>query len=458
MSDRAHWRRMIAVGAVVGLGLTACGGGDGTTDPTESETTSEPMGSETGSPGELTLGPGVTEEPCPDAVNEDNGCIYLGIISDLTDGPFAPLSKPLTDAQVLFWDMVNQAGGIGGAFDVDVTTYQEDAKYNAEAHAQSYTRIRENVAALAQSLGTSQTLGVFDQMDADNMVAVPATWWSGWAFTDLVLQTGSSYCVDAMNGVDYLMENMGGAENIAIVGIPGDYGEDWKVGVKAAAEAAGITVNVEVTQVPIVAGGTVDQAVSDIVSADPRPDAVFVATGPTELGQIMGGVFTQDNSYTPLYFGAAPSYNAALLESQVGPLLEQLYHVVGPYGSYDAESAAHDAIREAIPDPVNDGQTFGWMQSYPLWQVLEAAYASGDLSREGIRAAVPSVTGDWQGGAPSIDYGADPADQAIRDSVISKPDPEGSTGLSIVEDRYAGSTAAEHDLSAPCFAPEGFGG
>jgi len=457
MSDRAHWRRLIAVGAIVGLGLTACGGGGTTDDPSDAET-SEPMGSETGSPTEVSMGPGVTAEPCPDAVNADNGCIYLGIISDLTDGPFAPLAKPLTDAQVEFWAAVNEAGGIGGAFDVDVTTYQEDAKYNAEAHAQAYTRIREEVAALAQSLGTSQTLGVFDQMEADNMVAVPATWWSGWGSTDLVLETGSSYCVDAMNGVDYVMESLGGAENIAVVGIPGDYGEDWKVGVKAAAEAHGISVNVEVTQVPIVAGGTVDQAVSDILSASPRPNAVFVATGPTELGQIMGGVFQQDNSYTPVYIGAAPSFNKALLESAVGPLMLQTFFGMAPYAAYDGESAAHDAIREALPDPVNDGMTFGWMQSYAMLDVLEAAHASGDLTREGIRAAAGSTTPDWLGGAPSIDYGGQPNDRAVRDSVVHKPSEDATTGIAIIEDRYAGSTAADYDLSAPCFAPEGFGG
>ena len=44
-------------------------------------------------------GPGITSEPCPEAVNEDNGCIYLGAISDLTKGPFAPLAGPITDAQ-----------------------------------------------------------------------------------------------------------------------------------------------------------------------------------------------------------------------------------------------------------------------------------------------------------------------------------------------------------------------
>ena len=39
---------------------------------------------------------GVTPAPCADAVNEGNGCIYLGVISDLTDGPFAALGVPLT--------------------------------------------------------------------------------------------------------------------------------------------------------------------------------------------------------------------------------------------------------------------------------------------------------------------------------------------------------------------------
>ena len=39
-------------------------------------------------------GIGVTEEPCPDAVNEDNGCIYLGILSDLTEGPSSLMTRP----------------------------------------------------------------------------------------------------------------------------------------------------------------------------------------------------------------------------------------------------------------------------------------------------------------------------------------------------------------------------
>ena len=61
-------------------------------------------------------------DACPDAVNEDNGCIYLGQISDLTAGPFAPLGVPITDAQKAFWQRVNEDGGIGG-YDIDVNEY-----------------------------------------------------------------------------------------------------------------------------------------------------------------------------------------------------------------------------------------------------------------------------------------------------------------------------------------------
>ena len=84
--------------------------------------------------------PGVTDEACPDAVNADNGCIYLGTISDLTQGPFAPLGVPITEAQAAFWNRVNEDGGIGG-YDIDVTTYVKDNLYNPQTHQQVYGEI-----------------------------------------------------------------------------------------------------------------------------------------------------------------------------------------------------------------------------------------------------------------------------------------------------------------------------
>src|SRR5262245_35064992 len=76
---------------------------------------------------------GVTKEACPKAVNKSHGCIYLGIISDLTTGPFKALAVPITDAQKAFWKRVNEKGGIGG-YDIDVETYVRDNHYNPQTH------------------------------------------------------------------------------------------------------------------------------------------------------------------------------------------------------------------------------------------------------------------------------------------------------------------------------------
>ena len=70
---------------------------------------------------------GVTDEPCPQAVDTSKGCIYLGTISDLTEGPFKVLGVPITDAQRAFWQRVNGQGGIGG-YEIDATKYVRDNK------------------------------------------------------------------------------------------------------------------------------------------------------------------------------------------------------------------------------------------------------------------------------------------------------------------------------------------
>src|SRR5918999_932212 len=127
------------------------------------------QGGEQGGGGEITRGDGVTAEPCPEAVNPDNGCIYLGTISDLTEGPFASLAVPITDAQKAFWQRVNQQGGVHG-FDVNVSKYVRDNKYKPDVHKQVYDEIKGHVLALAQTLGSPQTAAIIDDLQATGTV------------------------------------------------------------------------------------------------------------------------------------------------------------------------------------------------------------------------------------------------------------------------------------------------
>ena len=65
-------------------------------------------------------------------IDKAKGCIYLGI--DLRPHRRArsrPSAVPITDAQKAFWKRVNKPGGIGG-YEIDVTTYVRDNKYNPQ--------------------------------------------------------------------------------------------------------------------------------------------------------------------------------------------------------------------------------------------------------------------------------------------------------------------------------------
>ncbi len=145
---------------------------------------------------------GVTDEPCPQAIDDSKGCIYLGTISDLTEGPFKVLGVPITDAQKAFWRRVNEQGGIGG-YEIDVTKYVRDNKYNPQVHNQVYQEIKPNILALAQTLGSPQTAAILPDLKASNIVAVPASWTSLWAFEDVMRRVGREllHRVDELSGL-----------------------------------------------------------------------------------------------------------------------------------------------------------------------------------------------------------------------------------------------------------------
>lgn len=465
MRTRSSWRRtatLLVTGAMV---LAACGGGDEPADDgaaeepaddggDEGDDTEEPAddgGEDAG--GEVTFAEGVTEEPCPEAVNPDNGCIYIGLISDLTQGPFAPLGGPITDAQVAFWNRVNEQGGIGGAFDVDAESYIRDNLYNPETHNQVYQEIKPDILALGQTLGSPTTQAIIGDLEENDIVAAPASWTSTNEFDDVILESGNNYCVEASNGLDYFAQENGMPESIVAVGYPGDYGEDGAAGAKLWADANGVDYTF-VEQVPVGLGGTVDGAVSQIVSTSPA--VVTLTVAPTETAQIVGGAAAQ--GYTGRFIGNSPSWNPALLASPAADALTAFYWQAGPWGPWDTDSAGHNAMREAVMatgvDTGNDGYTSGWAWSYPLLAALEAAHESGDLTRAGVRAAVESLTDvDYEGMLPAEagNFTGTAKEQSFNQTVISQVNAEADSGVSLLQDFFEGPTASGFAFDEPCY-------
>lgn len=397
---------------------------------------------------EAEASPGITEEPCPEAVNEDNGCIYLGIISDLTVGPFAPLAVPITAAQAAFWKRVNEDGGIDG-YDVDATKYVRDSEYNPELHNQMYQEIRDEVLALAQTLGSSQTLAILEDMKSDNVVGAPASWNSAWEFQDIILESGASYCFESMNAVDWAVANRDGIKSVLAVGFPSDYGGDSAVGVEAAAKANDLEYKrIETPPGPDNQAG----AIAAILKA--KPELVIVTTGPAEMATIVGGAAAQ--GFTGTFVGNSPTWNPALLKSPAAPALEKLYFQAAPWGPWGTDTPGHEAMREALGDVTpSDGYTAGWVWSYPMLAAMKKAADNGDINRKSMVKAAGSLEKvDYEGMLPE-NAGAtagEPSEVADRASVINKVDKSAPTGVSIIQDFTVGPTAADYKFTEPCFS------
>ena len=402
-------------------------------------------GDDEGSEGAVTTG--VTREPCPQAVDENKGCIYLGTISDLTAGPFAALAVPITQAQKAFWDRVNKAGGIGGRYEVDVQTYVRDNKYNPEVHRQVYNEIKDRVLALAQTLGSPTTAAIIDDLRANNIVAAPASWTSAWEFEDVIVETGTNYCVESMNSIDYAMEAYK-PKSVMAVYYAGDYGADAAAGAKYAAEKHGL----EFTAVETPSGATEQgRAITEITKN--KPDLVIVTTGPADLAAIVGQAVA--GGYKGRFIGTGPTWNPALLKSPAAEALKAAYEQSSPGLPWGADTPGHKAMRDALGDVTpNDGYTSGWAWAYPLKAALEKTVESGDVSRKGLLAAVKSLTTvDFEGMLPpeAGNYGADVNAATFRQTVIAKVDESEPTGLKLVKDFFVGPTAQEYDFDAPCY-------
>ena len=328
--------RSLALLLALALVLVACGNSGGETTTTAGATTTAAETTTTAgetttteAEGDVTFDVGVTEDT-----------ITVGLLADLS-GPFAPLVLDIVAAQEVYWDLLNEGGGIAGR---QIEVIVEDTAYNPDQHRTKYEGMRDRIAMLSQSTGSPQTAGVIDLMLEDDMVAIPLTWYSGWADPSFdestVLEQQTNYCFEAMNVVEYLSgrfeEANGAPPTWGVVSFPGEYGQDGAFGAKYAIEQLGLEVVFDgeglVTPTP-------DDPETEVITgiASAAPNLVFATVNPTNLAVIMGGAF--QSGFQGGWTGSVPSYDFRLLDTGadgLGGIIDAAYTQPGyimPWGT-----------------------------------------------------------------------------------------------------------------------------
>ena len=478
--------RWLALLAIFSLFAVACSAADDEVDTTtdtvddvedDSTTDEDPVEDDTEDPDAMeddTEDPDAMEDDAPAEIATDFGVtddeIRIGLSADLS-GPFSGLTSVIVAAQTAYFDRVNENGGIAGR-QVELVTLDNgyDVPTQLDNYAQLSEESDEGVVMISQSTGSPHTSAIAGDLQDDDLIAVPLSWYSGWAtdFGSNVFELYTNYCFEGMNGVEFLVKQSGiAAPKLAIVSRPGEYGQDGAAGAKIAAEALGLEV---VDLEGSIAGDDFTPIVSTLISE--KPDIVFITSSPGELAQIFGGAAA--GGLTALWTGSSPSYNVALLDTPVGPALDAFYFhstYAALWGSNESVGMLdmQETIRERVPEgnyAQADTYVIGWTEAMFTEAVLTLAAEKGDMTRAGVLAAANEVTVDFQGLAPDQTWSGDPNDFAVRASYIydvvladatvttSITEP-GSSGLSLVAENFVGDVAAGHDFVDACFISEG---
>ena len=461
-------RKNRAVYLLLALALVAAACGDSAGDTT----TTAAVATTTTAPAATTAPPETTMAlPAVDiGVDFEAGKIYVGMLSDLT-GPFGPLVTPIVDGHSVYWENVNANGGING---LEVELVVKDTQYIPDNHVQFYGELKEEVVAFGHSTGSPHTMAIREALEADGILAVPLTWYSGWsdpALNSNLVPHGAPYCIEAMNVLEYLSKKFeadnGAKPSLAIVSVPGDYGLDSAIGAALAAAALGLEVVYDGTGkvIPPAAGTTFDptEFVTGIVGG--QADIAFVTATPGTFSGIYGGSLAQ--GFEGIWSGAAPSWNPAFIgpDSPIrGGIARDFWGsaYISPWSS-DAPGMKElrDLFAELRPDaPAHDYYGEGFVEASILHAALQKAYDNGDLTQAGVVAAAKSLENvDFGGIGPAETYVGEPNDRLQRQSLMFRPDPAdldaGGSGTTVVEDFFTSDIAAAYEFTGACYKLEG---
>ncbi|MFD4113175.1 ABC transporter substrate-binding protein [Streptomyces niveus] len=394
-----------------------------------------------GCSGKATEGDGKDSDGAAGGVKTGQGVsdktISLGVLTDMT-GVYASLGKSVTQAQQLWADQTNKAGGICGRT-VELTV--RDHGYDPQKAVAAYTELEPDVLGFAQFIGSPFVAAVEKRIDGqDKGLVLPQAWSANLLGSPYVRVVGATYDIETVNAIDYLLTNkrITKGDKIGHVYFEGDYGENALVGSEYAAEQAGLTV-VEQKIKPT------DNDMSAQVAALKKAGvkAVVLSAGPRQAASLVG-VAAAGGFNVPIV-GNNSAFAPQLLATAAGPALMKDYYIASstlPIGS--AEPAPKKLATEyaaAYPDDVLDnGVVSGWTAASLYGELLKTACENKDLTREGIDKALLGLDAFSTGFGITHDF-SDPAAPSTRESVIMKPDSKVPGGLKVVQEARVAAPA-----------------
>lgn len=422
--------RSLALLVALALVSAACGG--------RSDDSSSPGGDGAGTPGKPTSAPGF-----------DGRTIRLGVLSP-SSGLVSIIAAPATAGNKAYFDWLNEEkGGIAGRYPVELVI--EDTAYDSTIALQKYQAIKDDIALIVQVLGTQITRALLPELEADGIVAGPASLDSAWVREPNLLPVGGPYQIQVINGLDwYFTQPDNDGKKLCTLTSDDEYGDTGTEGTDFAAEQLDVEVEARAS-FPAPGPGrpaqTFDSQVSQLKEAG---CGVIVFIGIAVDTGALATKLSETPGFAPDLIGPSPTWLG--LFSSNAYLQEHFVHVSeGPeYGDPSAPGTAQliDVQETYAPDQAPDVYfNFGYVEASVATQILEKAVELGDLSREGIMRATEEVgTLTFGGLFGEYVYGPPEDREPPRATTIFRVDADKPFGLAAVESNYQAPFADEFPI------------
>jgi ABC-type branched-subunit amino acid transport system substrate-binding protein len=331
----------------------------------------------------------VQPDPTEDGPGVTDDTITLGALSALTGTFAAGATRQLAGAE-LYWDQVNGKGGVCDGRTVKILA--RDNGYDPQKTVTAYSDISSQILAVQLLTGTPMTQAVAPQMEADSVSAIPMSWSPALLGEKSILIPGTTYDLDMVNAVDYLLDEgtLKEGDRIAYIYFGGDFGEAGLAGATFAAEQHGISVD------PFQVDPTVSDLTAQITQIQSSGDAaIFMSANPPLLANAAAVSDTQGLDIPIIV--PTPTFVPELLSSPAADQIAERVIVVSPYNAWAADDDAIKFLRDEFDKSGDDGtpQQFfiaGYAAASLMHSAIEAACKAGPLTRETLKEQFASAT------------------------------------------------------------------
>jgi ABC-type branched-subunit amino acid transport system substrate-binding protein len=410
-STRRRKRVLAVLGCAVAVAVVAAG-------CSTKKTTDSSSASSSGGTGTVATGPGVTATT-----------IKLGVLTDRT-GPFAGAGKAAEQGRRLYWDSKNAAGGVCGR---QVQFVVKDHGYSPQRAVTAYSQISGDVLALDELLGSPEIAALLPKLKTDQMLTMAASWSSALLDNPYVVISGTTYDVEMINGLQWLVQQnrLAKGDKIGHIFIEGDYGENALAGSRSAAKALGL----DLVEQKIKSTDTdLTGQVTALRTAGVK--AVLLTTTPSQTASAVG--VAAASGFNPTFLASNPAFSPLLLSTPAKAALEKNLLLATSTAPFSSTAAGPTRVRDAFggkfaDQPKSTYVMYGYAQGEIMARILDAACRAGALTRPGLLTAFRTLENvQTDGLVPPLDYrksGEIPA----RQIYLARPDSAAAGGLTQVQ-------------------------